>query len=121
MGQPQPDVPIVALKNASDRLGGLSAKLLQAYQLLAAEEGLVEAAMPWTNRHREAVDLLLKIEGMLEGAAKMAVDAHREDRESLVEKQRKRSRKSYLKKLGKKAESGVEPKPRGRPRKGTQS
>lgn len=76
MGQPQPDVPIVALKNASDRLGGLSAKLLQAYQLLAAEEGLVEAAMPWTNRHREAVALLLKIEGMLEGAAKMAVDEH---------------------------------------------
>lgn len=117
MGQPKPDVPILALKNASDRLGGLSSKLLQAYQLLAAEEGLEVAAMPWTNRHRDAVDLLLKIEGMLEGAAKTAVDAFREKRESLVQKQRKRSRSNYLKKIAKNQASGVEPKPRGRPKK----
>lgn len=118
MGQPKPDVPIIALKNAADRLAEMSQKLLDAYVLLAAEEGLQVAAMPWTNRHRDAVDLLLKISGQLEGAAKTAVDAYREDRESLVVKDRERNRRVYLNRVSKeRAATGAEPKPRGRPKK----
>lgn len=117
MPQPTSSIHPDVLKTAAVRLGEVSEKLMAAYNILTAEPTLSAATMPWTNTHRTAVANLVAVSGMLDGAAKNAVDFHRENRKSPTEIVKEKNRENYRKRRAKELASGVTSKPRGRPKK----
>lgn len=117
MAQPTSSIHPDVLKTAAVRLGEVSEKLMAAYNILTAEPSLLSATLPWTNTHRTAVAKLVAVSGMLDGAAKNAVDYHREEQRSPTEIVKEKNRENYRKRRAKEIASGVSPKPRGRPKK----
>lgn len=118
MAQPTSSITPDVLKRAAERLGEVSEKLMSAYTILVSEPGLKEATLPWTNAHKAAVAKLVLVSGMLDGAAKNAVDFFRDNQKSPAEIMKEKNRINYQKRRAKElAASGLDPKPRGRPKK----